>query len=126
MKKKRECNKGRERQELVRLRKKVSVLAMDLREVFTEKMTFKQNSEGSKGKPCRYLERVLLAEGSMSVKDLMWDLTSWNMGLIMSILFLVSPLIGFDAQSPLWLYFIGPIHETLKERSFFTASFRSS
>lgn len=54
---------------------------MDVREVFTEKMTFKQNPEGGEGKPCRYLERVLLAEGIMSAKDLMWDLAFLEYGV---------------------------------------------
>lgn len=50
----------------------------------------------------------------------LWDLTFLEIGLIMSILpvFLVSVLISFDPQNRLWLYFIGPIEETLKERAF--------
>lgn len=65
------------------------------------------------------LERVLLAEVIMSVKDLVWALAFLEYGVndVNSIYF-SSFLISFGPQSPLWPHFLGPKHESLKGRPF--------
>lgn len=93
---------------------------MEVRESFPERVTLKQNPGGegeshvSKWGECSWQKELQVQRPSRGV------LSSWNTGLMMSIVsvFLVSVLINSHPQSPLWLYFIGPIGDTTTERSF--------